>query len=247
VETIKLKPKSKNQADYIRTIVENQITVCIGPAGSGKTLVPCALASKALLEQRIEKIILTRPIVEAGRGLGFLPGDMLAKVNHYMIPCMEELGKFLDVGECIKNGLIEIVPPELMRGRNFHNCFIIADESQNLDYGQLVLLLSRFGRNSKMVINGDPDQCDIGEPFLQETFKALENVEGVGLIKLHQVDIVRNKIIGNILKRMNNAHLRNTGHERENSETTRNERSFLDFQFSEAGDETPNPYLKSTY
>lgn len=210
-------------------------------------MIPAAIAAQVLLAGKIDKIVITRPIVEAGRGLGYLPGDMLAKVNHYMIPCIEELGKFLEVKDHIADGSIEIVPPELMRGRNFHNCFIIADESQNLDYGQMILLLSRFGKNSKMVINGDPDQCDIQEPFLNETFQALKGVEGVGLIKLQKVDIVRNKIIGNILQRMNHAHLRYTGREWENSETKREDGSLLDFQFCETGDETPNPYGKQTY
>lgn len=203
-----LLPKTNNQAEYIRAISENDIVICVGPAGTGKTSLACSMAIEYLNRGDVKKIILSRPIIESGKGLGFLPGDLTEKVHNYMLPCYDEINKTISVKECMASDLIEVVPVEFARGRNFHDSFIIIDEAQNLTYEQLILMISRFGRNSKMVINGDPEQCDIRDSFLQQMFENLDGIRGVGLVKMNYSDVIRNKIIGPILKRLKNAHLR---------------------------------------
>lgn len=203
-----MKPQTKNQAEYIRSIAENDITICLGPAGSGKSYLPSALSVEYLKSKKVDKIIVMRPAIEAGKGIGFLPGDMFAKVSMYMIPVLEELDKLLTkpiLEDHIKNKIIEVIPPEYARGRNFHHSFIIVDEAQNCTFQQLVMILSRFGRSSKMVLNGDPDQTDLKEyesGALEFIYNKLQYLEGVGTVKLTQQDIVRNKIIGPILRRI---------------------------------------------
>lgn len=205
--------RSASQEDYVRVISENDITICIGPCGTGKTAIPCALACQKLIDNEVQRIIVTRPIIESGKGLGFLPGTFGEKTSVYMIPVMEELSKYLGkthYDECIKDGTIEVVPPEYMRGRNFHDSYILCDEAQNLTYKQLVMLITRFGRKSKMVINGDPDQCDLLDyeaGALLLAHKALQGVHGVGTHTFGVADIVRSKVIGPILKRLNDAHI----------------------------------------
>ena len=147
----KLKPRSDNQKEYIRSIAENTITFCQGVAGSGKTHIAIGMALEYLLDGKIEKIILTRPVVESGEKLGFLPGTAEEKLHPYLLPLLDEIAYFIPMSQygLLKNQhRIEVVPLGLMRGRNFHNCFIVADECQNASYDQLKMLLTRIGNNS---------------------------------------------------------------------------------------------------
>ena len=162
----KLFPKTENQADYIRAIVESHISICGGPAGSGKTAVCVGLACEYLLDQKVNKIVVTRPVIESGNGLGYLPGAFDEKIRPYLVPIMEEMGAYLgkDALKTLRgSGAIEICPLEFMRGRNFHESFIILDEAQNATFEQIKMFITRIGRKSKAVINGDVKQSDL--PF----------------------------------------------------------------------------------
>lgn len=203
------KPKTKNQSDYIRAIAENQIVIALGPAGSGKSAVATALACEHLFYNKIEKIIITRPIVEAGRSQGFLPGSILEKSMPFMIPILDELNLSLNpivVQSLIREGRIEILPLAYMRGRNFHNCFVIADEMSNATHTELKLLLTRIGINSKIVLTGDPNQSDLhfnDRGALEHIAKVLVDIPEISVIQLTDIDIVRNPIISKILARLN--------------------------------------------
>jgi phosphate starvation-inducible PhoH-like protein len=202
----KLKPKSENQVDYIASMSENDVTFCCGPAGSGKTAVAVGMACEYMLEDRIEKIIITRPVIESGRGLGFLPGTLTEKVQPYLVPIIEEMRLYL--GRETYNSMrstnqIEICPLEYMRGRNFHNAFMILDEAQNATFEQIKMFLTRIGMGSKVSINGDLGQTDLRERSgLDDCMRSLENLEGVGICELDNSDIVRNRIISKILNRL---------------------------------------------
>lgn len=204
----KLKPRSKNQSEYIRTIAENSITLCQGKPGSGKTHCAVGLALEYLLDNRVKKIIITRPVVEAGEKIGYLPGDANTKLFPYLLPIEDEINHFIGQSHnaALKlNNKIEIVPLGFMRGRNFHDSFIIADECQNASYDQLKMLLTRIGRNSKMVLTGDIQQSDLAR-HLQGGFytltNLLEGIEDIGISRLEDVDIVRHPIIAKILGRL---------------------------------------------
>ena len=202
-----LVPKSKNQAEYIRCIVENHVTLCTGPAGSGKTAIATGMACEALLRHDVDRIVITRPVIESGKGLGFLPGNMLEKVNPYMVPIVEEMKLYLgDQMNALKaNNTIEICPLEYMRGRNFHNTFMILDEAQNCTFEKIKMFLTRIGVGSKVIINGDTDQSDLPE-YTKGGFKTLLNklqdLDGVGIAVLTNEDVVRNGIIPRILDRL---------------------------------------------
>ena len=203
-----LKPKSINQENYIISMVENDVTICTGPAGSGKSSVAVGLACSWLLENRIEKIIITRPTVENGRGLGFLPGDKDEKIHPYLVPVLEEMEQYLGKMALTKYrtaGIIEMCPLEYMRGRNFHHSFMILDEAQNATYEQIKMFLTRIGMYSTAVINGDADQSDLPISMrggLEHVQKKLFGLQGVGTCELDASDIVRNAIIGRILERL---------------------------------------------
>jgi phosphate starvation-inducible PhoH-like protein len=204
----KLSPKTNNQADYIRTISESEVTVCIGPAGSGKTAVSVGMACEYILSDKVKKIIITRPVVESGKGLGFLPGTFDEKIHPYLVPVLEEMNLYLgrdSVKSLREKGLIEVCPLEYMRGRNFHNSFMILDEAQNCTYEQIKMFLTRIGRNSKAVLNGDLDQSDLPirlRGALENCVNKLDGVEGVGISELDESDIVRNDVIARILSRL---------------------------------------------
>lgn len=204
-----LKPKTKNQAEYIRAIVENQITFVTGPAGCGKSMIATALSCEYILQGKVDKIIITRPIVEAGRSQGFLPGNILEKSMPYMIPIIDELNLSLDpvfVQALIREGRIEILPLAYMRGRNFHNSFVIADEMSNATKTELKLLLTRIGMNSKLIITGDLKQSDLPlyeQGGLDDCIKKLDNLEDIAIVKLYDEDIIRNPLIARILERLN--------------------------------------------
>lgn len=204
----RLKPRSDNQKEYIRNIVQNHITFCQGVAGSGKTHIAIGMALEYLLDEKVKKIIITRPVVESGEKIGYLPGTAEEKLHPYLLPLLDEVNYFISSGQYAglkTTNQIEIVPLGLMRGRNFHNSFIVADECQNASYEQLKMLLTRLGNDSKMVLTGDISQSDLTR-HLQGGFytmtNTLANMEGIGISYLTMSDIVRNPIIGKILERL---------------------------------------------
>jgi phosphate starvation-inducible PhoH-like protein len=206
----RLKPRTENQKEYIRSIIENTITFCQGSAGSGKTHCAVGLALEHLLEDKIKKIIITRPVVEAGEKIGYLPGKYEEKLFPYLLPIEDEINYFIGpaLNATLKlNNKIEIVPLGFMRGRNFHDCFIVADECQNASYEQLKMLLTRIGQNSKMVLTGDVSQSDLARHLqggFHEMIKNLSDVDGIGIATLTDHDIIRNPIIAKILAKLDN-------------------------------------------
>lgn len=203
-----LKPKTENQAKYIRSMVEADVTICIGPAGTGKTTIAVGLACQYLLENKVSKIVITRPVVESGKGLGFLPGTFQDKIHPYLVPIFDEMNLYLskDTAEkFMREKRVEVCPLEYMRGRNFHNSFIILDEAQNATYQQIKMLITRMGSKSKCVINGDIEQTDLPHSIsgaLEECVDRLDNLKGVSIVELERSDIIRNKIISSILERL---------------------------------------------
>lgn len=204
----RLKPRSENQKDYIRTVAENTITFCQGLAGSGKTHIAIGMALEYLLDSKVNRIVITRPVIEAGEKIGYLPGTAEEKLHPYLLPIIDEINHFIPIAQYASlklNNKIEVVPLGLMRGRNFHNCFIVADECQNASYEQLKMLLTRVGHESKLILTGDVGQSDLNR-HLQGGFinmiNALGGVEGIGDVKLESSDIVRNPIIAKILSRL---------------------------------------------
>jgi phosphate starvation-inducible PhoH-like protein len=204
----RLKPRTENQKEYIRTIAENTITFCQGVAGSGKTHIAVGMALEYLLEDKVKKIIITRPVVESGEKIGYLPGTAEEKLHPYLLPILDEVCHFIPMGHYASlklNNRIEIVPLGLMRGRNFHNAFIVADECQNASYDQLKMLLTRLGNDSKMVLTGDISQSDLHRSMrggFIDLINALSGVDQIGVAQLFNQDIVRNPIIGKILSRL---------------------------------------------
>ena len=206
----RLKPKSVNQKDYIRTVAENIITFCQGVAGTGKTHIAIGMALEYLSEEKIKKIIITRPVIEAGEKIGYLPGTAEEKIHPYLLPILDEINHFIPMQHYNRlktNNQIEIVPLGLMRGRSFHDAFIVADECQNATYDQLKMLLTRIGRDSKMVITGDVRQSDLARN-LQGGYRIiseiLQNVNHIGFTYLESSDIVRNPIIADIMSKIEN-------------------------------------------
>lgn len=206
----RLIPRTINQKNYIRTVAENTITFCQGIAGSGKTHIAIGMALEYLLDGKVEKIIITRPIIEAGERLGYLPGTAEEKIHPYLLPLLDEVEYFMDVkfySQLKYSRSIEIVPLGLMRGRNFHNAFIVADECQNASYEQLKMLLTRIGKESKMVLTGDVAQSDLPKYQIggfANMMKILDGVEGIGMSHLQPIDIVRNPIIARVIARLDN-------------------------------------------
>jgi len=205
-----LRPRTENQKDYIRTIAENTITFCQGLAGSGKTHIAIGMALEYLLNDKVGRIVITRPVLEAGEKIGYLPGTAEEKLHPYLLPIIDEINHFIAESHYASlrlNNKIEVVPLGLMRGRNFHNCFIVADECQNASYEQLKMLLTRVGIESKLVLTGDVGQSDLNR-HLQGGFinmiNSLDGIDGIGNCKLESSDIVRNPIIAKILARLDN-------------------------------------------
>lgn len=201
-----IQAKTRGQEEYIRTIAENDITLCHGCSGTGKSFIAVNLACQHFQEGKVSKILVSRPIVSASvKNLGALPGDVREKIDPYLLPVMEEMIKFFgnksEVEKHIRDRVIELAPLELMRGRTFDNCFMILDESQNCTYEQLKMFLTRIGEDSKMVINGDTDQTDLKFECggFQKCLDLLDGVTGIGISELTQSDIVRNPIIKRIL------------------------------------------------
>ncbi len=198
--------KSIGQKHYLNTINEKDIVFGIGPAGTGKTFLSVVLAVLALKQGEIKKIVLTRPAIEAGESLGFLPGDMQEKVDPYLRPIYDSLYDLLGVehvNRYLERGLIEIAPLAYMRGRTLNNAFVILDEAQNTTMEQMKMFLTRLGNGSKMVVNGDITQIDLPkgkESGLIHAIKVLEDIPEIGFVYLTEVDVVRHSLVRKIIK-----------------------------------------------
>ncbi|HET9103156.1 MAG TPA: PhoH family protein [Solirubrobacteraceae bacterium] len=198
-------PKTVNQKRYVDSIRDNTITFGIGPAGTGKTFLAVALAAAALSRREINRIILTRPAVEAGERLGFLPGDLMAKVDPYLRPLFDALHDMLDperVSQLLERGAIEVAPLAFMRGRTLNDSFIILDEAQNTSPEQMKMFLTRLGFNSKMVVTGDVTQIDLPREQgsgLVAVSEVLDAVEGIEFVRFGDEDVVRHKLVRRIV------------------------------------------------
>ncbi len=199
-------PRSKKQKKYVRSLKESEIIISAGPAGTGKTFLAVAVALTMLLEKKIERIILSRPAVEAGERLGFLPGDMREKVDPYLRPLYDSLYDLLDfekIQKKIEVGDIEIAPLAFMRGRTLKNSFAILDEAQNATDTQIKMFLTRIGENSKIVINGDPSQIDLPNKSLSglsRSKKLLGHLKEISVIDFDHTDVVRHPLVSKIVK-----------------------------------------------
>ena len=201
-----IKVKNINQFKYLETIDDSTITFGVGPAGTGKTFLAVASAVKMYSENRIKKIVLTRPAVEAGERLGYLPGDLSQKIDPYLVPLFDSLEYFFGnetLQYLIEKRNIEIVPLAFMRGRTLNDACIILDEAQNATISQIKMFLTRLGENSKMIITGDETQIDLNNKTfsgLKKTRKTLSSIEEVSVLEFENTDIVRNKIVSKILE-----------------------------------------------
>jgi len=199
-------PRSEKQKNYIRALKESDIVISAGPAGTGKTFLAVAVALTMLLEKKIERIILSRPAVEAGERLGFLPGDMREKVDPYLRPLYDSLYDLLDfekIQKKIEVGDIEIAPLAFMRGRTLKNSFAILDEAQNATDTQIKMFLTRIGENSKIVINGDPSQIDLPNKTisgLNRSKKLLGHLNEISVVDFDYTDVVRHPLVSKIVK-----------------------------------------------
>ena len=202
----KIRPMGIGQRDYIKAIREHDLVICEGPAGSGKSYLAVAMAINALRLEQVRKIVLVRPAVEAGEKLGFLPGDMLAKVNPYLRPLLDALSDILDfeqVQRYMDKEVIEIIPLAFMRGRTLNNTFMILDEAQNTTVTQMKMFLTRMGHHSKIVVTGDGTQTDLPdrvESGLNDAIRRLKHVQGVAAVKLSGEDIVRHPLVKRIVE-----------------------------------------------
>ena len=198
-------PRSEKQKRYVRALRESEIVISAGPAGTGKTFLAVAAAVSQLLENKFDRIILSRPAVEAGEKLGFLPGDLKEKVDPYLRPLYDSLYDLLPsdiASRKIQSSEIEIAPLAFMRGRTLNNSFVILDEAQNATHNQIKMFLTRCGKNSRMVVTGDPSQTDLSrrsDSGLIRSIKILSDIEGVSVINFGQKDIVRDEMVTKII------------------------------------------------
>jgi len=199
-------PRSKKQKEYVRALKANQIVISLGPAGTGKTYLAVAVALSMLLEKKVDRIILSRPAVEAGERLGFLPGDMKEKVDPYLRPLYDSLYDLLDfekIQKRIEIGDIEIAPIAFMRGRTLKNSFAILDEAQNATDTQIKMFLTRIGENSKIIINGDPSQIDLPNKNLSglnRSKRLLGHLKEISVVDFDHSDVVRHPLVSKIVK-----------------------------------------------
>lgn len=209
-------PKTETQRQYIEAMRNYDIVIGIGPAGTGKTYLAMAMAINALLKKQVSRIVLARPAVEAGEKLGFLPGDMYEKVNPYLRPLYDALFDMIEAEKAskfIERGIIEIAPLAFMRGRTLNDSFIILDEAQNTTSEQMKMYLTRLGFNSKTVITGDITQIDLPSGKLSgliEAEKILNDIEGIKVIYFSEKDVVRHKLVQEIVKAYERYEKRNT-------------------------------------
>ena len=200
-----IKAKTLNQRRLVEVSKKNDMVFAIGPAGTGKTYTGVALAVKALKEKQVRKIILTRPAVEAGENLGFLPGDLKEKLDPYMQPLYDALRDMISAEKLthyIENGTIQIAPMAFMRGRTLDNAFVILDEAQNTTHAQMKMFLTRMGKNAKFLITGDPGQIDLPRRVtsgLKEAILILKDVEGIEVVYLDDRDVIRHKLVKNVI------------------------------------------------
>ena len=201
--------RSEKQSDYIKALKENDIVMSLGPAGTGKSFLAVSVAVTMLMEKKIERVILSRPAVEAGEKLGFLPGDMKEKVDPYLRPLYDALYELFGVDKVdkkIESGEIEIAPLAFMRGRTLKNCFAILDEAQNATETQIKMFLTRIGENSKLVVNGDPTQIDLINKFDSGLIKSkniLKNLKEIKIIEFDHNDVVRHPLVSKIIRAYN--------------------------------------------
>jgi phosphate starvation-inducible PhoH-like protein len=198
--------RSQKQSDYIKALRENDIIMALGPAGTGKSFLAVSVAITLLMEKKVERVILSRPAVEAGEKLGFLPGDMKDKVDPYLRPLYDalyELFGFEKIDKKIETGEIEIAPLAFMRGRTLKNCFAILDEAQNATETQIKMFLTRIGENSKLVVNGDPTQVDLinkAHSGLIKSKNILSEVKEIKIVEFDDKDVVRHPLVSKIIK-----------------------------------------------
>jgi len=206
-----ISPRSPRQADYIKAMRENELVFGLGPAGTGKTYLAAAMGVALMLEGKVDRIILSRPAVEAGERLGFLPGDLREKVDPYLRPLYDALYDTM-IGEHVvkklESGEIEVAPLAFMRGRTLANAFVILDEAQNATSTQMKMFLTRLGENSRMVVTGDPSQVDLprgAQSGLVEAERILGNVKGVSVVRFTDADVVRHPLVTRIVRAYNKA------------------------------------------
>ncbi len=201
-----IRPQTPNQHKLVQTVYNKDMVFAIGPAGTGKTYTAVALAVQALKNKEVRRIIMTRPAVEAGENLGFLPGDMKDKLDPYLQPlydALKDMIPFEKLSSYTEKGVIEVAPLAFMRGRTLDEAFVILDEAQNTTYAQMKMFLTRMGKNSKFIITGDPSQVDLPpkqKSGLREAITILRDVKDIGFIFLDDKDVVRHKIVREILK-----------------------------------------------
>ncbi|MFN0021471.1 MAG: PhoH family protein [Pirellulaceae bacterium] len=202
----RISPRTAGQARYVQSIREHDITFAVGPAGTGKTYLAVAVAVEALKHHQIKKIVLVRPAVEAGESLGFLPGDLHAKINPYLRPLLDSLQEMIDYDQMkrfMEQDVIEVVPLAYMRGRTLNEAFIILDEAQNTTVSQMKMFLTRMGIGSKIVISGDTTQVDLPRTSasgLIDALARLHSIEGINIVQLSKSDIVRHKLVQEIVR-----------------------------------------------
>jgi len=200
-----IKPRTPNQLKIVQSVAKNDMVFVTGPAGTGKTYISVALAVKALKNKEVKRIILTRPAVEAGEHLGFLPGDMKEKLDPYMQPLYDALFDMIPgqkLQDYMENNVIQIAPLAFMRGRTLDNAFVILDEAQNTTRSQMKMFLTRMGMNAKFIITGDPSQTDLiknQKSGLKEALELLKDIEGVDIIRLSDNDVVRHPLVKKII------------------------------------------------
>ena len=201
-----IQPRTSGQARYVQAIRGNDLTFAVGPAGTGKTYLAVALSVEALKQQKVRKIVLVRPAVEAGENLGFLPGDMQSKINPYLRPLLDALREMIDheqIRQFMEEQVIEVLPLAYMRGRTLNNAFIILDEAQNSTIAQMKMFLTRMGEDSRIVVSGDMTQIDLPAPSrsgLTDALNRLRNIPGIAHIELQKSDIVRHPLVQKIVE-----------------------------------------------
>lgn len=201
-----VQPRTEGQARYVEMIREHDLTFAIGPAGTGKTFLAVATAIEALKAHQVRKIVLVRPAVEAGENLGFLPGDLRAKLNPYLRPLLDSLNDMIDFDQArtlMEQEIIEVVPLAYMRGRTLNDSFIILDEAQNATVSQMKMFLTRMGQRSKMVVSGDTSQLDLPGGVtsgLADAVRRLSNIDAVAIVRLEKKDIVRHRLVQRIVE-----------------------------------------------